>query len=196
MEQTRTYECMCLLDNREVRKGWEPIKQVVTGMFNKHGVEVLSARRWDERRLAFPIKGQERGTYLLTYVKGNATQLNGVRRDLQFSDSVLRNLMLVCDAVPEEAYEPEAEFDVNTIPFDDEPEAASAEAEGGAEAGGEAEAGEAAAEDGDAAEASAEASDAAESTDEAAEAPAEAADSETAEAAAPAEESQDKEEDK
>ena len=67
MEQTRTYECMCLLDNREVRKGWEPVKQTVADMFAKHGVEVLSARRWDERRLAFPIKGQERGTYLLTF---------------------------------------------------------------------------------------------------------------------------------
>ena len=122
MERTRTYECMCLLDNREVRKGWEPLKESVTGMFTKHGVEVLSARRWDERRLAFAIKGQERGTYMLTYVKGNATQLNGVRRDLQFSDSVLRNLMLTCEAVPEEAYEPEAQFDVNEIPSDDEPQ--------------------------------------------------------------------------
>jgi small subunit ribosomal protein S6 len=29
--------------------------------------KILSSRRWDERRLAYPIKGQNRGTYLLVY---------------------------------------------------------------------------------------------------------------------------------
>ena len=65
MQRTRTYECMCLLDNREVRKGWQPLKETVVGMFKKHGAEMLSARRWDERRLAYPIRGQQRATYLL-----------------------------------------------------------------------------------------------------------------------------------
>ena len=72
--KTRTYECMCLLDNREVRKGWQPLKDAVAGVFNKHGARILSARRWDERRLAYAIKGQQRGTYLL---EGAADQARG-----------------------------------------------------------------------------------------------------------------------
>ena len=118
----RTYECMCLLDNREVRKGWDPLKEAVASMFTKHGAEVLSARRWDERRLAYPINGQMRGTFLLTYVKANTEQLTAIRRDLQFSETVMRTLMHVCEDIPQEAYEPEAEFDVNAIPADDAPE--------------------------------------------------------------------------
>lgn len=121
MQRTRTYECMCLLDNREVRKGWQPLKEAVTGLFKKHGAELLSARRWDERRLAYPIKGQHRATYLLSYFKADTQQLTALRRDLQFSEVVLRSLVLAAEDVPASAYEPEAEFDVNAIPVDDSP---------------------------------------------------------------------------
>jgi small subunit ribosomal protein S6 len=120
---------MCLLDNREVRKGWQPLKESVVGMFKKHGAEMLSARRWDERRLAYAIKGQQRATYLLAYFKADTHQLGGIRRDLQFSESVLRSLVLGCEEVPQSAYEPEAEFDVNAIPVDDSPVASSAPVE-------------------------------------------------------------------
>ena len=53
---------MCLLDNREVRKGWESLKEAIAGLFTKHDAKVLSSRRWDERRLAYPIGGQNRAT--------------------------------------------------------------------------------------------------------------------------------------
>lgn len=128
MPRTRTYECMCLLDNREVRKGWQALKDSVAGLFTKHGAQILSARRWDERRLAYPIKGQQRATYLLAYLKADTQQLAGIRRDLQFSDSVLRSLVLSCEEVPQSAYEPEADFDVNAIPVDDSPMASSNQA--------------------------------------------------------------------
>lgn len=124
MDRTRTYECMCLLDNREVRKGWQPLKDAVTGLFTKHGAEIVSARRWDERRLAYQLAGQQRGTYMLTYFNANTQQVAGIRRDLQFNESVLRSLILTCADVPASAHEPEPEFDVNAIPVDDAPEPA------------------------------------------------------------------------
>ena len=125
MQRTRTYECMCLLDNREVRKGWQPLKDSVAALFNKHGAHVLSARRWDERRLAYPIKGQQRATFMLAYLKADTQALSAIRRDLQFSDTVLRSQILNCEEVPPSAYEPEAEFDINAIPVDDSPMASS-----------------------------------------------------------------------
>jgi len=112
---------MCLLDNREVRKGWQPLKDAVTGMFTKHGAKILSGRRWDERRLAYPIKGQHRGTYLLVYFSADTQTVAGIRRDLQFNEALLRYLLLECEEVPQTAYEPEADFDVNNIPADDAP---------------------------------------------------------------------------
>ena len=122
MERVNTYECMCLLDNREVRKGWEPLKDAVAGLFTKHKAKVLSSRRWDERRLAYPIKGQLRATYLLLYIEIATSELPGLRRELEFSDAILRNLITDCLEVPAGAYEPEEEFDVDAIPVDDAPE--------------------------------------------------------------------------
>jgi small subunit ribosomal protein S6 len=122
MQRTQTYECMCLLDNREVKSGWQPLKDSVAALFTKHGAEMISARRWDERRLAYAIKGQQRATYLLTYFKADTQQLTAIRRDLQFKEEVLRSLVLVCEEVPPHAFEPEAAFDVNAIPADDAPQ--------------------------------------------------------------------------
>lgn len=124
LQRTRTYECMCLLDNREVRKGWQPLKDAVTGMFTKHGAKILSSRRWDERRLAYPIRGQHRGTYLLVYFAADTQAIAGIRRDMQFSEPLMRSLFIECAEVPQTAYEPEAAFDVNAIPSDDAPPAA------------------------------------------------------------------------
>jgi small subunit ribosomal protein S6 len=112
---------MVLLDNREVKQGWEPLKASVSEIFAKSGAEIVSARRWDERRLAYPIKGQTRGTYLLVYFNGDSRVNTQLRRDLEFSELVLRHLITSCEQVPEQAFEPEAEFDVSAIPDEAEP---------------------------------------------------------------------------
>jgi len=124
VQRTRTYECMCLLDNREVRKGWQPLKDAISAQFTKHGAKILSSRRWDERRLAYPIDGQLRGTYLLVYIAVDTQAVAAIRRDLQFNESLLRWLLVDCPEVPQGAYEPEADFDVNAIPSDDTPASA------------------------------------------------------------------------
>jgi small subunit ribosomal protein S6 len=128
---------MCLLDNREVRKGWQPLKDAITGLFTKHGAKILSSRRWEERRLAYPINGQHRGTYLLVYFAVDTQAVAAMRRDLQFNEALLRWLLVDCAEVPQGAYEPEADFDVNAIPADDapvEPPAPAAAAEPAADA--------------------------------------------------------------
>jgi len=155
LNRTRNYECMCLLDNTEVRKGWEPLKDAVAGLFTKHDAKVLSNRRWDERRLAYPIKGQQRATYLLLYFAADTQTVPAIRRELEFSESMLRYMITECDDIPADAYEPEAEFDVNAIPEDDAPDVEEEEAP----AEGEKAEGEAKAEEGEAKEGDAEAKD-------------------------------------
>lgn len=120
---------MCLLDNREVRKGWESAKDSVAAIFTKHSAKILSSRRWDERRLAYPMNGQVRATYLLIYMEIETGNIPVLRRDLQFSDALLRYMISDCPDVPEGAYEPEEEFDVNAIPEDDAPDVVEAPAE-------------------------------------------------------------------
>ena len=117
----KTYECMVLLDNREVKKGWQALKDTVSGLFKKHGGEVLSAKRWEERRLMYPIGRCKRGTYLLVYFKGESLQTSAIRRELELNEQVLRHLILTCEEIPATAYDAEAAFDESALSVEDTP---------------------------------------------------------------------------
>jgi ribosomal protein S6 len=94
------YEGMFLLDNQVVRADYKAAKALVTDMLKKHGAEITCARRWDERRLAYPIQGRLRATYLLTYFKVPGSAIVGIRRDAELDERILRNLLISVEEVP------------------------------------------------------------------------------------------------
>lgn len=97
----KLYEGMFVIDNDLVREDWQAAKSLVTGTLEKHGATVHTARRWDERALAYPIKGRRRATYLLTYFEIEGDRNNDIARDLEITDGVLRYLVTSAAAVPE-----------------------------------------------------------------------------------------------
>jgi len=136
---TQLYEGMFLLDNQAVRADWGGAKAAVTELLAKHGATVRTARRWDERRLAYPIKGRKRATYLLSYFEQDGAGGDVLRHDLDIAEGVLRYLILTAEVIPQGELEKsqaelEAGFSVPPPPADDEPlagaEEASAEDEG------------------------------------------------------------------
>ena len=127
------YEGMFLLDNQVVRADWPKAKALVCDTVVKYGGEVETARRWDERKLCYPIAGKKRGTYVLAYFRVGVEGITGLRRDLELSEDVLRYMMLHVEEVPEGELEKSNEenaegFSFPAPPEDDEPEAAPAEA--------------------------------------------------------------------
>ena len=98
---SRLYEGMFVLDNQVVREDWRAAKAIVTGTLEKHGATIKSARRWDERRLAYPIRTKQRGTYFLTYYEIGADEIPTLRRDLDLNEKVMRYLFLKADELPE-----------------------------------------------------------------------------------------------
>ena len=123
---TQLYEGMFLLDNQAVRADWNAAKAVVTSLLSKHGGRVQTARRWDERKLAYPIRGHKRGTYLLVYFEQDGAGSQAVRRDLDIEERLLRYLILGVEALPAGELEAskaelEAGFSVPPPPPDDEP---------------------------------------------------------------------------
>lgn len=59
--------------------------------------EIVAMRKWDERRLAFEIKKQKRGLYILCYFRCDARAIAGIERDCNLSEKILRVLLLRCD---------------------------------------------------------------------------------------------------
>ncbi len=102
---SRLYEIMYLVDNNAVRAGWNEAKASVTGLIVKHGGKVLSARRWEERKLSYPIKQRRRGTYLLVYAELGGDGVATLRRELDLTENVLRYLILSAEAVPAQELE-------------------------------------------------------------------------------------------
>ena len=98
---TRTYECMFLLDNDVVRAGWSAAKAVVSTIVEKHGGKMTTARRWDERRLTYPIRHRNRATYLLAFCDLDPPLIEELRSELDINETVLRYLITSTDAIPD-----------------------------------------------------------------------------------------------
>ncbi len=71
----------------------EHIKEILT----RGHAELVAMRKWDERRLAYEIKKQKRGLYILAYFKAPGGQLSHIERDCNLSEKLLRVLILRAD---------------------------------------------------------------------------------------------------
>ena len=62
--------------------------------------EIISLAKWDERRLAYEIKGNRRGLYFLTYFKATGEGAIEIERQVNLSEQLLRAMILKADLVP------------------------------------------------------------------------------------------------
>ncbi len=77
----------------------EHVKQILT----RSEAEIVGIARFDERKLAFPVKGQRRGTYIISLFRCNRANLAHIERDSNLSEQILRSLVTRADHVgPEE----------------------------------------------------------------------------------------------
>jgi small subunit ribosomal protein S6 len=91
------YEGLFIFDSDLYAKGPDEISGQVASIIEQIGGEVLLSRLWDERKLAYPIKGHRRGTYWLSYFKIDPLKVKDLTRQFQLSDSIIRFLILFVD---------------------------------------------------------------------------------------------------
>lgn len=63
----------------------------------KGEVELISLCKWDERRLAYEIKKNKRGVYLLAYFAANPANLTAIERACNLSELLLRSMVVRAD---------------------------------------------------------------------------------------------------
>src|SRR5689334_7285614 len=85
---------MFLLDSTKVAASWDDSVKHVHDILTKHQSEIVASRQWDERRLAYPVDGHKKGTYLLAYFKTEGGNLQEIVADCHLSDVILRELIL------------------------------------------------------------------------------------------------------
>jgi len=116
----KRYEAMFLVDSAACAKDFQGTRTHIHKLIERCGGEIQASDRWDERKLAFDIRGVRRGTYILTYFLAPPEKMAELNRLLELSDTVLRALIQQRDhpvepprrePEPEEEMEEAARFD-------------------------------------------------------------------------------------
>ena len=94
---TNVYEGMFLLDANRYSRDPNGVSKEINDIVEKCGGEMLVSRLWNEQRLAYPINGQRKGTYWLTYFKLDSAKQTDLNRACRLSDNIMRNLVLRVD---------------------------------------------------------------------------------------------------
>jgi small subunit ribosomal protein S6 len=101
----KLYEAMFLVDSSRATADWEGILSIIRGILEKVGAEIVSLKRWDERRLAYDVDGYSRGTYILCYFRADGERIGEIERDVQLSEQLLRVLILTAEHLSQEDLE-------------------------------------------------------------------------------------------
>lgn len=106
------YEAMFILHNRDLGESEETPatpEELVTALVEKVGGSVHSTMLWANRKLAYPIKGNQTGTYVLAYISGEPGMTPLLNREVHLSDRCLRMMTLTIRDIPDEMPAPLAE---------------------------------------------------------------------------------------
>lgn len=103
----KLYEAMFLVDSAKAASDWNGIQKVIAKILERADGEVVSIKKWDERKLAYEIRGHSRGTYVLCYFRGDGKRNAEIERSVQLSEQIIRVLILCADHLKPEDIEKE-----------------------------------------------------------------------------------------
>ena len=94
MTRIKLYEGMFLVDSALANADWDGIIKTITTILEKAGAEIVSLKKWDERKLIYDIKRVSRGTYILCYFKVGGEKIRDIEKAAQLSEQIVRVLIL------------------------------------------------------------------------------------------------------
>lgn len=101
----KLYEGLFLVDSGEAAADWNGINDTIEKALARGDAEIVSTKKWDERRLAYDIDGKSRGTYMLTYFRGDPAKIGAIERAVQLSERIMRVLITRTDKMSAEDIE-------------------------------------------------------------------------------------------
>jgi len=95
---TNLYEAMFVVDSAKGGSKFPDTIRHIAGLLTRHGAEIERMEKWDERKLAYPIKHVRRGIYVLVYFRIDGSAIAELRHMVDLSEEVLRVLILCAEA--------------------------------------------------------------------------------------------------
>jgi small subunit ribosomal protein S6 len=110
----RNYELMFIVHPEVDDDGLAAIVETVTGLVERNGGKAVKVDRWGLRRLAYPIKKQREGQYVLMQLDMSPAGVAELERSLGLAEQVIRHLVVrledVKDVEATEVAEPAVEL--------------------------------------------------------------------------------------
>jgi small subunit ribosomal protein S6 len=98
---------MFLVDSAEATADWDGVETSIKNILDRAEAEIVSLRKWEERRLAYEIDGKSKGTYILCYFRADGKRIGDIERDVQLSERIMRVLILCAEHMTQEDIEKE-----------------------------------------------------------------------------------------
>ena len=95
------YEGLFLLNQKSIAADFNAGIEHLREIFDRAGATVVAMKKWGERRLAYEIKRQTRGTFILVYFNGPREQIISIERDCNLSETVLRFMIIRAEHIGE-----------------------------------------------------------------------------------------------
>ena len=105
--KNKLYEGMFLVDSSVAGSDWDGINAAIRKILEKSEAEIVSMEKWDDRRLAYDIKGKSRGTYILSYFRVDGGRIREIEKSVRLSENIMRVLILSAERLSQEDIEKE-----------------------------------------------------------------------------------------
>lgn len=85
------YDGLFILDSGRYARDPEGVAAQVNKLVTDAGGEILVSRQWEERRLAYPIKGHRKGLYWLMYFRLDSAKVAELKHQFKLYDVCIRD---------------------------------------------------------------------------------------------------------
>ena len=97
-KQLREYELVLIISPEAEGENLDATINNVSQFITRKGGIISDTKHWGKRRLAYPIKHFEEGSYVLTQFKLKPSLSKELEANLQISEEVLRHLIVKLDS--------------------------------------------------------------------------------------------------
>ncbi len=97
----RLYEALFLIDPA-IASDFDRISAALKNIIERNNGEIITLKKWDERKLAYELKGKTRGTYIIIYFNGDPLKIADIEREVNLSEDLMRVMILRGDLMTDE----------------------------------------------------------------------------------------------
>ena len=90
----QSYEFMIVLSGKLEEEKINQILKEIENIIEENQGKILKTDKWGKRKLAYNIKSEDEGYYILLYLKANKIILNDLEKFCKVNEYVLRQLIL------------------------------------------------------------------------------------------------------